>query len=177
MTTEEQQLVERLREFAVHLEPAGEPYADEISDLREAADTITRLVEEAAAPPVGALKAIADIREVTGLGAKPMLTELAAAVKTLLSKYAYERDAKHQMFLYEAEKHSEWLEKCRAAEARAAASEAKVAELQEALSDTWRWQADHPHGRAGLPQPLTHPARLNRDHSQCWTEPGWTTMT
>lgn len=111
MTTEEQQLVERLRAACV-----GHPHAKIAWPhrlLHEAADTITRLVEEAAAPPVGALKAIADIREVTGLGAKPMLTELATAVKTLLSRYAFERDEARQQL---------------------AASEAKVAELQEALT-------------------------------------------
>ena len=77
MTTEEQQLVERLREgTTIRLSETAATYTPPPKLQIEAADTITRLVEEAAAPPVGALKAIADIREVTGLGAKPMLTEL-----------------------------------------------------------------------------------------------------
>jgi len=41
---------------------------------------------------VGLLAIIAEIREASGLGAKPMLTELPTAIKTLLSKYAFERD-------------------------------------------------------------------------------------
>jgi hypothetical protein len=69
----------------------------ELASVRaEAADRIDALERELDEGRVGAIAAIADIRKVTGLGAKPMLTELAAAIKVLLSKYAFERDEARQ---------------------------------------------------------------------------------
>lgn len=46
--TELAELRNRLLDFAVHLEPTGDTYADEIGDLREAAAAIERLERERA---------------------------------------------------------------------------------------------------------------------------------
>ncbi len=50
-----------------------------------------------------------------------------------LSSLVRERDAKHAMFLYEADKHSEWLEKFMAMKAKCEAAEADAARMREAL--------------------------------------------
>lgn len=104
----------------------GKPMADEEEPriilscrvLREAAEAITTLereLEEVRDQRVGALAAIADIREVTGLGAGPMLSDLARAVQIQLGKYAHAADtakAERDALQAEVERLKEALKLC-----------------------------------------------------------------
>ena len=75
MQSDEMGLVERLRNEALERELS----TDARPLLSEAAAAIERLVAE----PANLLRVIADIREASGLGAKPMLSELAGEIGKL----------------------------------------------------------------------------------------------